>query len=120
VASRKHDPVIDMGDAAISRYCATCPTCGALVPKDDIALSLVGKQRRIFETIRRAGTAGIGADDIRRVVYVDDPDGGPSSPSVIAVTIRVINVKIQRFGLIIRGGRGRNGVYRLYRIEGAS
>ena len=95
-----------------------CPTCGAATPSDLLADKLVGKQRAIYEAVLSAGTAGISRDGILQQVYGHDPNGGPSSLSLVSVTIRVINRKIRDDGYMLQGTPGPGGRYRVRKIIG--
>jgi len=108
---------VDMSATTDARYCTSCPTCGALIPGEDVALMMVGRQRRMFEIVRRAGTVGISARDLISVAYDDDPNGGPASATIVSSTIRAINQKIYLRDLVIRGKRGPHGRYCLFRLR---
>ncbi len=92
---------------------SVCPTCGHPIPPTPVAAALVGKQRQLFEIVQSAGVVGITSMAILRRLYADDPSGGPESPNIISVMVRIINQKIRKFGLKINGQRGSGGFYRL-------
>lgn len=96
-----------------------CPHCGHPMAKGDKLDQLfVGKSRRIFEMVRKAGAAGIGTEAIHERLYGQD-SRQPPDIKVIAVFIsQRINKKLKPFGLKIRSRPGIGGEpYRLLPIE---
>lgn len=95
---------------------STCPHCGHPMVSDDVARALPKVQRRIYETIRDAGSAGISWVDCAARVYADDPTGGPTSNSISVLISRHLNPALAKRGLrlISRGGPG--SVYRLVKL----
>jgi hypothetical protein len=94
-----------------------CPTCGHPQASDEIAALLSGKQRRLYEIVRKAGTEGIAAKDIMRMLYADDPTGGPETCNIISVFANKANQKIAGKGLKIHARRGPWPLWRLMPIE---
>jgi hypothetical protein len=64
---------------------ATCPSCGAIVPPK-IALSRTG--RRIFDAVK--AHPGILAENLRDIVWADDPSGGPESRHAIYAHVFIL------------------------------
>jgi hypothetical protein len=58
---------------------------------------------------------GIGAEDLRTVVWADDPNGGPEDRKVLHVHISQLNRLLAPAGAAVRGSR-TNG-YRLVPLE---
>jgi hypothetical protein len=66
-------------------------------------------KQRILDAVRQQ--PGIGAEDLRAIVWADDPAGGPEDRKVLHVHIHQLNQKIAALGIAVRGSRS-NG-YRL-------
>lgn len=97
-----------------------CPTCGFAVVNDEIAWLFRGKQRRIYETVARAGNYGIQASELVDCIYGQDISGGPdSATNSISVQInRTINPRLAPHGLKIHCARGRGmQPYRLVTLK---
>jgi hypothetical protein len=90
-----------------------CPTCGFPVPDDSVAARLAGKQRTLYETVKAAGARGITTPEIMTALYADDPTGGPESNNIVSVMVRLVNLHIDRYGVVIRGQSGPGSYYRL-------
>jgi hypothetical protein len=90
-----------------------CPCCGHPIPSDRAAARLVGKQRKLYEIIKAAGTEGIPTSAVIAELYDDDPAGGPESPNIICVMTRLINYRIERYGIAIKGQSGPGSFFRL-------
>jgi hypothetical protein len=97
-----------------------CPTCGhpmrLEIPASDISSLLPKYQRRLYEVLLSAGSAGLDSASIYARIYADDPNGGPQSFSAIGANARQLNVKLARIGLGVQGPRDNHG-YRLVRLE---
>jgi hypothetical protein len=94
-----------------------CPACGyprALqVSPKTLRLLFLGKQRRLFEIVEKAGTAGMPSPELFQRVYADEPDGGPESgPLIINVMINKMNNKLAPWGVMIHSVGYASG-YRL-------
>lgn len=95
-----------------------CPHCGNPMPASEILAVLPGMQGRLYEIVRKAGTAGIIGRDIMSQMYADDPSGGPEGTNIISVFAHHANKKIRRFGVEISTRRGPWSVWRVVNIEG--
>jgi hypothetical protein len=72
----------------------TCPCCGTrLIPQEQLSLPPVKK--RIFATVRRR--PGISAEELRCVVWADDPNGGPENLKTLHVHIHQLNRMLQLY-----------------------
>jgi hypothetical protein len=60
-------------------------------------------QRRILDVLKRRGSAS--ADELRDVLWSDDPDGGPDSPSTLHAHIWHLNQRLKSRGLRVRASR---------------
>lgn len=94
-----------------------CPYCGHPFAPDEVAAALPGRQRRLFEIIRAAGSVGISARDILGMMYAADPNGGPNTTNIISVFAHHANKKLKPFGLAISARRGQSPLWRLLKIE---
>jgi hypothetical protein len=81
----------------------TCKCCGQpIVPAQHPYLPPI--KRKIFDTVRRC--PGITAEDLRCVVWADDPDGGPEDRKVLHVHVSQLNHLLAPLGLIVRAQGG--------------
>lgn len=87
-----------------------CETCGQILPETEFdGLKLHPNQQRLFDIVKRAGSGGILSTDLFDLLYRDDPNGGPDTGMQTLYTrISLLNVKLRRFGYVIRapGGSG--------------
>jgi hypothetical protein len=82
-----------------------CPACGQTLPEKPLldGAYFTPHQSRIFEIVVRAGSSGIGSDDLFDALYRDDPDGGPlSGRKSMYTTIGALNRKLAHHGLRLR------------------
>ena len=93
-----------------------CKCCGHPLVSDEIGVVLTPLQRRIFNVVKRAGTAGISGGDIMDEVYANTRDGGPDSTNIIAVVAGQANKRLSQFNVKIRGKRGVGGRFTLEKI----
>lgn len=99
----------------MSEKIEACPHCGHPMVPDEIGRSLPRISRRVYETVRDAGAAGISSREIAARVYADDATGGPTTNSPMVLICRQINPRIARYGLRIVGRRGPGALHRLVR-----
>lgn len=92
-----------------------CKCCGHPVPLDDVAATLTGKARKLYEIITAAGRVGITRDRAADLLYADDPHGGPLTHP-ISQWKWIVNGSIRTHGLQITSTRGPAAVYRLEAI----
>ncbi len=88
-----------------------CAHCGHPIPSDEAAGVLPGKQRKIYELVRDAGTEGIDRDSIMSALYDGQANGGPLGNVVSSLVSGHINRKIKPFGVRIVGRSGPGGRY---------
>lgn len=93
-----------------------CPHCGHPMVADEVARALPKVQRRIYEAIRNAGSAGISWSDIMAKVYSDDPTGGPATNSVSVLICSRINPALEKRGLKLVSNGGPGSLYRLVKL----
>lgn len=77
--------------------------------------TLGGQQQQILEVIRTHNQTGLGAWDIARIIYAEDPGGGPlCADRVVQTQIGHINRKLRTWtGARIRATGGQGSVYHL-------
>lgn len=95
----------------------TCPCCGAVV-LDSVIFPRAKVKQAILEYIR--AHPGANAAEIISSVYQLDPNGGPSTLSVINVHIHQMRPRLAREGLTIRGYHGRGGGYVLIPLDSSN
>lgn len=98
---------------------AVCKCCGHPLVSDEIGVVLTPLQRRIFNVVKQAGTAGISGSDIMDSVYANVRNGGPDSTNIIAVVAGQANKRLAQFNIRLTGRRGVGGVFRLEKIAKA-
>jgi hypothetical protein len=94
-----------------------CKCCGHPILSDEIGVVLTPLQRRIFNVVKRAGTAGISGGDIMDEVYANVRGGGPDSTNIIAVVANHANKRLSQFNIKIQGKRGVGGRFTLEKIR---
>src|SRR3954469_9602221 len=94
-----------------------CKCCGHPIVSDEIWVVLTPLQRRIFNIVKRAGTAGISGKDIMEDVYANTINGGPDSTNIIAVVANQANRRLEQFSLKIQGRRGPGGLFTIERLK---
>lgn len=86
----------------------TCPCCGQIVPpRFDKPLSRI--QWRIFNAVKQQPLT---ADRLRRIVWQDDPEGGPLYQGTIYAHIYAMNKRLREYGVKIKQAQ-RFGEYYL-------
>jgi len=93
-----------------------CKCCGHPIIADEIGVVLTPLQRRIFNIVKGAGTAGIRGKDIMDAVYANVRNGGPDSTNIIAVVANQANRRLAQFSLKIQGRRGPGGIFTIEKL----
>lgn len=88
-----------------------CSCCGHPTPDAGARGALTPMQKRFFDIVLRAGTAGITGPEIMNRLYEDDPEGGAECRNVIPVTAKNIRERIESFGITLVGTRGNGSAY---------
>jgi hypothetical protein len=84
-----------------------CPTCGQpCVPE---GLGLTPTQERALRAVRRH--PGITSEELRGLVWADDPNGGPEDRKALHVHVHHLNARLAVHGIAVRGSC--SGGYRL-------
>lgn len=106
-----------------------CPCCGGAIASNiewhpdqrlvrtphGAAVLRSGQQAHLFELLwRRRGAAGFTAERLLDLLYVDDPDGGPSCLAIRALVYRMRRMLIP-IGIVMHGGTGGRSAN--YQIE---
>lgn len=87
----------------------TCPRCHQPIAPARLQLSPI--KRRIFEAVVKH--PDIPAEELRALVWCNDPNGGPEDRKVLHVHVHQLNRLLAPYGLIVRAGKGAGAVYRL-------
>jgi hypothetical protein len=94
---------------AAARAGHVCPHCGApLVPS---GLRLPPIKRRILEAVQRR--PDISAEDLRAIVWADDPNGGPEDRKALHVHVHQLNRLLAPCGIVVRAPFGAGAGYRV-------
>jgi DNA-binding response OmpR family regulator len=67
-------------------------------------LTLPRTKRAILNIVQRR--PGISAEELRNLVWADDPAGGPEDRKTIHVHVSQLNKRLAVFGIAVRGGTG--------------
>jgi hypothetical protein len=99
---------------------ALCPHCGRSMPRPSRFPHVTGPvRRRVVEAID--DNPGISGPELTRLVYADDPNGGPNTLGVVSVLIFHARKQLRLDGYEILSSIGRGGGYRLQPIvQGAT
>lgn len=81
---------------------AVCPACGQPRPPEGIALPKI--KQRILDAVKRC--PGISAEELRDVVWADDPSGGPEDRKVLHVHVNQLNHLLAPHGIAVRSQGG--------------
>jgi hypothetical protein len=87
----------------------TCPACGQVIIPDRLRLPPI--KRRIFEAVQRR--PDISAEELRCIVWADDPNGGPEDLKCLHVHVAQLNALLRPLGLMVRS---QGGGYRVRRM----
>jgi hypothetical protein len=72
-------------------------------------------KRRILEAVRRH--PGISAEDLRALVWADDPNGGPENRKVLHVHVYQLNRLLIPLGIVVRAPNGAGAGYQIRHRE---
>jgi hypothetical protein len=90
-----------------------CSACGQALPKPLPSAQLTPMQKKIVETVQRAGPEGVSSGDLYDYLYEgrNKPAGGKKS---LYSSVRALNIQLNRFGSMVcakAGCRPGNYVY---------
>jgi hypothetical protein len=86
-----------------------CPHCQQPVLPTDLP-HLPPIKRRILDAVRRRPQT---AEELRAIVWADDPDGGPEDRKVLHVHIWQLNRLLAPYGIVVRASKGAGALYRV-------
>ena len=81
-----------------------CESCGQPVLVRSELPPLPPIKQRIFEAVRRR--PGISPEELRGVVWADDPNGGPEDRKVLHVHVNQLNHLLAPLGIMVRSQGG--------------
>jgi hypothetical protein len=87
-----------------------CPTCGSPIMPE--GLQLPKTKARILEAVRRR--PDISAEELRTIVWADDPAGGPEDRKVLHVHVSQLNRQLAPYGIMVRS---QGGGYRIRSVS---
>ena len=90
-----------------------CSHCGQPIPPTGLHLPPI--KQRIYDAVQRC--PDISAEELRCVVWADDPNGGPEFENVVSVHIKHMRPTLEREGVTISCARGPGATYRLEQPE---
>jgi hypothetical protein len=90
----------------------TCAACGQAIVPDRLRLPPI--KQRILDAVQRR--PGIGAEELRALVWADDPDGGPEDRKVIHVHVHQLNKLLAPLGIVVRAPFGAGAGYRIQKV----
>jgi len=79
-----------------------CPTCNQPIVPPIRALTPI--KQRIFDAVQRC--PGISAEELRCLVWADDPNGGPEDRKCLHVHVSQLNSTLRPLGLQVRSQGG--------------
>jgi hypothetical protein len=83
-----------------------CSHCGQPIPPTGLRLPPI--KARIYEAVQRH--PDIGAEELRCLVWADDPNGGPEDRKVLHVHVAQLNDLLAPHGVMVRS---QGGAYRV-------
>jgi hypothetical protein len=91
-----------------------CPSCGQTLPlKQDL---VTGRERRRLVELLSQRPHGMTRDEIARLLYADDPNGGPENTLAVCQLVHQARLQLMRQGWTIHSNRGPGAHYRLVRL----
>jgi|SRR6516162_11699329 hypothetical protein len=79
-----------------------CSQCGQVIAPKGLRLPRI--KARIFDAVQRR--PGITAEELRGVVWADDPNGGPEDRKVLHVHVSQLNQLLVEYGICVRSAGG--------------
>jgi len=93
-----------------SRQIEVCQTCGQVIPPTGLRLPKI--KQRIYDAVQRR--PDITAEELRCVVWADDPAGGPEDRKVLHVHVSQLNRTLAVHGIMVRS---QGGGYRIRSVS---
>src|SRR5262249_24999707 len=88
--------------APMNRQPEICSHCGQPIAPTGLRLPRI--KRIILEAVKRR--PGISAEDLRSIVWADDPNGGPEDRKVLHVHVNTLNHLLAPDGMLLRSQGG--------------
>jgi hypothetical protein len=79
-----------------------CSQCGQPIPLTGLRLPPI--KTRIYEAVQRH--PDISAEELRSLVWADDPNGGPEDRKVLHVHVAQLNQLLAPHGIMVRSAGG--------------
>ena len=79
-----------------------CSACGQPIPPKGLRLPRI--KQRILEIVQ--SHPDISAEELRGVVWADDPNGGPENRKVLHVHVSQLNQLLAPYGICVRSAGG--------------
>jgi len=90
-----------------------CSHCGQVIPPTGLRLPPI--KQRIFDAVQRR--PDISAEELRCLVWADDPSGGPECRHTIFVHVSQLNDLLAPYGICVRS---EGGGYRIRSVPGSA
>jgi hypothetical protein len=84
----------------MNRQQAICESCGQPILAQSELPPLPPIKQRILDCVRRR--PGINAEELRCVVWADDPSGGPENRKCLHVHVNQLNHLLASLGIVVR------------------
>src|SRR6516165_7664467 len=104
VTKSRSNPMLERNSAK------TCPACGQVVAPTGLRLPRIKAQ--IYEAVRQH--PDISAEELRCLVWADDPNGGPEDRKVLHVHVSQLNHLLEPYGIMVRS---QGGGYRIRSVS---
>jgi hypothetical protein len=96
--------------STIPRQPDICSYCGQVIPPKGLRLPRI--KQAIFEAVQRR--PDISADQLREIVWADDPNGGPEDRKCLHVHVSQLNHLLAPLGIMVRS---QGGGYRIRSVS---
>ena len=90
-----------------------CARCGQ--PVIPAGLALPPTKRRILDAVQQS--PGINAEQLRDLVWQDDPNGGPECRHALYAHVNQLNRRLAPFGVAVRASPGGSAGYRIVSVR---
>jgi hypothetical protein len=81
----------------VAKQFEICPTCKQPIAPTGLCLPRI--KQIIYETVRHR--PGISAEELRCIVWADDPNGGPEDRKVLHVHVSQLNHLLAPLGIVV-------------------
>jgi hypothetical protein len=94
----------------MSTVIKTCSSCGQIIPPTGLRLPPI--KRRIYDAVQRR--PDITAEELRCLVWANDPSGGPEDRKCLHVHVAQLNTLLRPHGIMVRS---QGGGYRIRSVH---